>query len=292
MRKRGARYIVGTPKPMLRKFEQELLSKGWEEVHPGVEVKKCASPEGAEEVFVLCRSEGRKEKETAILNRFVTRLEAGLNKLKEQAEQGKLRDRQKAERRIGRLLERNSRAASLFDVIVTETGKDRRLNIEICKNKDRYHWALQSGGNYILRTNWKESNPKTIWKRYIQLTEVEDAFRTEKHDLGMRPIYHRKQDRTQAHIMVCFLALAMWRTLQQWMKASGLGTAPRKFIEEMREVKSLDVLLPAIDKTIRLRVVSTPSKELNVLLQRMKILMPNKAKIIENVVKKIACSKA
>jgi len=288
MRKRGARYIVGTPKSMLRKFEHELLAKGWEEVHPGVEVKKCASPEGAEEAFVLCRSEGRKEKEMAILNRFVTRLEAGLNKLKEQARQGKLRDRQKAERRIGRLLERNSRAASLFDVIVTETGKDRRLNVEICKNEDRYHWALQSGGNYILRTNWKEADPKTIWKRYIQLTEVEDAFRTEKHDLGMRPIYHRKQDRTQAHIMVCFLALAMWRTLQQWMKASGLGTAPRKFIEEMREVKSLDVLLPAKDKTIRLRVVSTPSKELKVLLQRMKILMPNRAKIIENVVKKIA----
>ncbi len=288
MCERGARYIVGTPKSMLRKFEQELLAKGWEEVHPGIEVK-CASYEGTEEVFVLCRSEGRQEKEMAILNRFVARLETGLNKLKEQAEQGRLRDRQKANRRIGRLLERNSRAASLFDVIVTETTreKDKRLNVEIRKNEDRYQWALQSGGSYILRTNWKESDPKTIWKRYIQLTEVEDAFRTEKHDLGMRPIYHQKQERTQAHIMVCFLALAMWRTLQQWMKASGLGTAPRKFIEEIREVKSLDVLLPAKDKTIRLRVVSTPSKELKVLLQRMKILMPNRARLIENVVRKI-----
>jgi len=104
----------------------------------------------------------------------------------------------------------------------------------------------------------------------------------------MRPIYHQKKDRTQAHILVCFLALSMWRTLQQWMKASGLGTAPRKLIEEMREVKSLDVLLPARDKTIRLRVVSTPSKELKVLLQRMKIVLPNKPKIIQNVVQKIA----
>jgi len=221
-------------------------------------------------------------------------LEAGLNKLKEQAEQGKLRDRQKAERRIGRLLERNSRAASLFDVTVTETGvgKDRRLSVKITKNEDRYQWALQSGGNYILRTNWKETDPKTIWKRYIQLTEVEDAFRTEKHDLGMRPIYHQKQDRTQAHIMVCFLALAMWRTLQQWMKASGLGTAPRKLIEEIREIRSLDVVLPARDKTIRLRVVSTPPKELKVLLQRLKIQLPNRPRIIENeknVVEKTAC---
>ena len=288
MQERGARYLIGTPKSMLRKFEAELLAKDWEEVHPGVEVKKCASPEGKDETFVLCRSEGRKKKETAILNRFVIRLETGLNKLKEQADLGKLRDSKKAERRIGRLLERNSRAGSLFDVIVTETGagKDTRLSIQITKNEDRYQWALQSGGNYILRTNWKEADPKIIWKRYIQLTEVEDAFRTEKHDLGMRPIYHRKQDRTQAHILVCFLSLAMWRTLQQWMKTSGLGTAPRKLIEEMREVRSLDVLLPAKDKTIRLRVVSTPSKELKVLLQRLKIRLPNRPKIIENVVKK------
>jgi len=294
MKERGAKYIVGTPKSMLRKLEQELLSKGWEEVHCGVEVKLCACPEGGDETFVLCRSEGRKEKETAILNRFIVRLEAGLNKLKEQADRGKLRDRQKAERRIGRLLERNSRAASLFEITVTETaaGKDRRLAVKITKNEDRYQWALQSGGNYILRTNWKEADPKTIWKRYIQLTEVEDAFRTEKHDLGMRPIYHQKQGRTQAHILVCFLSLAMWRTLQQWMKASGLGTAPRKLIEEMREIRSLDVVLPTRDKAIRLRVVSTPPKELKVLLQRLKIQMPNRPKIIENaknVVQKITC---
>jgi len=198
-------------------------------------VKICASPEGKDETFVLCRSEGRKDKETAILNRFVARLQTGLNKLKEQAEQGRLRDRQKADRRIGRLLERNSRAASLFDVIVTEigAGKDRRLAVDIKKDEERYQWALQSGGSYILRTNWKEADPKRIW-----------------------------------------------RTLQQWMKASGLGTAPRKLIEEMREVRSLDVLLPAKDKTIRLRVVSTPSKELKVLLQRMKIFLPNRSKII------------
>jgi len=287
MQKRGARYLVGTPKSMLRKFEQALLEKDWEEVHPGVEVKMCASPEGKDETFVLCRSEGRKDKEKAILNRFVARLEAGLNNLKEQAEQGRLRDRQKADRRIGRLLERNSRAASLFEVEIG-AGKDKRLAVDVKRNDERYQWALQSGGSYILRTNWKEDDPKTIWKRYVQLTEVEDAFRTEKHDLGMRPIYHQKQDRTQAHILVCFLALAMWRTLQQWMKTSGLGTAPRKLIEEMREVRSLDVLLPAKDKNIRLRVVSTPSKELKVLLQRMKILLPNRPKIIENVVKKIA----
>lgn len=284
MRTSGARYLVGTPKSLLKKFERHLLEQNWEEVQPGVEVKLCPSPEGTEETFVLCRSLGRKEKENAILNRFVTRLEDKLMKLAERAYTGRLRDKQKVERQIGRLLERNSRAASLFTVTVTENNK--HLSIKIKKNEDRYGWALETGGSYILRTNWNETDPKVLWNTYIQLTEVEDAFRTTKHDLGMRPIFHQKKDRTQAHILVCFLSLVLWRTLQQWMKASGLGTAPRKLLEEMKEIKSLDVLLPAKDKTIRLRVVATVPQVLKVLLQRMKILLPNRPRIIENVVEK------
>ena len=286
----GARYLVGTPKVLLKKFEHQLLEQDWEVVQPGVEVKLCRSPEGTDETFILCRSQGRKEKENAILNRFVTRMESKLDHLAQQAETGKARDKQKVERRIGRLLEQNKRAASLFNITVMETGtgKESRLSIEVKKNEERQQWALETGGSYILRTNWTESDPKVLWNTYLQLTEVEDSFRTEKHDLGMRPIFHQKQGRTQAHILVCFLALTMWRTLQQWMKASGLGTAPRKLLEELRELKSLDVLLPAREKTLRLRMVATPSKELKVLLQRLKILLPSKPKIIENVVKKIA----
>jgi transposase len=285
MRMTQARYLVGTPRSLLKKFEQQLLDKSWEEVQPGVKVRLLSSPEGTDETFVLCRSDGRKEKENAILDRFATRLEAKLMNLAERAEQGRIRDRQKVERQIGRLLERHSRAASLFTVTVIE--RDNHLAMGIKKNEERYQWALETGGSYILRTNWTQTDPKTLWNTYVQLTEVEDAFRTAKHDLGMRPIYHQKQDRTQAHILVCFLSLILWRTLQQWMKTSGLGTAPRKLLEEMREIKSLDVLLPAREKTIRLRVAATPSPELKVLLQRMKLLLPNRPKIIENVVAKI-----
>ena len=105
----------------------------------------------------------------------------------------------------------------------------------------------------------------------------------------MRPIYHHKADRTQAHILVCFLALVLWRTLQQWMECSGLGTAPRKLLEELREIKSLDVLLPSRDnKTIRLRVVSTAPPRLKILLQRLKLPLPNRPKVIENVVPTLA----
>ena len=290
MRMTGARYVVGTPKSLLKKFERHLLEGTWEEVQPGVEVSLVQSPEGPDETFVLCRSAGRKEKETAILDRFATRLENKLTALADQAARGRVRDRQKVERQIGRLLERNSRAASLFTVTVTE--KDKRLTVDVRKNNERYAWAMETGGSYILRTNWTETDPKTLWKTYIQLTEVEDSFRTAKHDLAMRPIFHQKQNRTRAHILVCFLSLALWRTLQQWMKTAGLGTAPRKLLEEMREVKSLDVLLPAKDKTIRLRVVATPAPELKVLLQRMKLVFPNRPKIIENVVQKNAIPSA
>ena len=286
MRMRGARYLVGTPKSLLRKFEQELLNRNWEEVVPGVEVNLVQSPEGKDETFVLCRSLGRKEKENAILNRFVTRLEEKLTHLAGQADKGRIKDKQKIERQIGRILERNYRAAPLFTVTVTENNSG--VAVRIKKNEERFHWLTETGGSYILRTNWKETDPKTIWNTYIQLTEVEDAFRTTKHDLGMRPIFHQRHDRTQAHILVCFLSLVLWRTLQQWMKLSGLGTAPRRLLAEMRELKSLDVLLPAKDKTIRLRLVTSAPPALKVLLQRMKILLPNRPKIIENVVQKTA----
>jgi transposase len=289
MRQKGARYLVGTPKAMLRKFEQQLLSQDWEEVQSGVEVRLCPGPDAQEETFVLCRSQGRREKENAILNRFVQNMEAGLAKMEARMVAGKLKDQQKAERRIGRLQERNSRAASLFTITVTKTKteKEKKLEMIFHKNEDRYRQLLENGGYYLLRTNWTEADPKTLWNTYIQLTEVEDAFRTVKHDLGMRPVYHQKKDRIQGHILVCFLSLAMWRMLQQWMKASGLGTAPRKLLEEMKEIKSLDVLLPTRDKQVRLRVVSTAPKKLKVLLQRMKVLLPSRPKIIENVVQKI-----
>jgi transposase len=289
LRKRKDRYLVGTPKSMLKRFERELLEAGWEEVQPGVEIKLVRSPEGTEETFVLCRSHKRKEKESAILSRFVNRMESGLKNPAKQAGEGKLRKRHIAERRIGRLMERNSRAASLFDVFVEErgTGKDKRLSIHVRKNEKHYEWASQTAGNYLLRTNWQGQNPHELWKTYIQLTQVEDAFRITKSDLRIRPIYHQRQDRTQAHILVCFLALALWRTLQQWMSGCGLGAAPRKLLEELHEIRSLDVLLPTREKTLRLRVVATAPQRLKILLHHMKLPLPNRPKIMQNVVAKM-----
>ena len=108
-----------------------------------------------------------------------------------------------------------------------------------------------------------------------------DAFRISKSDLGIRPVFHQTQDRTQAHILVCFLALAMWRTLEQWMTVCGLGNTPHELLEEMREVKSLDILLPTRDKTIRLRTVTTAPQALKLLLQRLKFPLSTRPKIIK-----------
>jgi len=282
--RRHALYLVGTPRSMLKQFERELLEQSWETVQPGVEVK-LARREGNAETFVLCRSHGRQAKERAMLDRFITRLASGLSKLKEQVERGKLQSRQVIERRIGRLLERNSRAASLFTVTVGDDGG--RPELTVTRNEAKYEWAHLISGSYLLRTNWAGQDPKVLWQTYMQLTEVEDAFRTCKSDLGMRPIYHQRADRTQAHILVCFLSLALWRTLQHWMQGCGLGTAPRKLLEALKEVKSLDVLLPTRDKTIRLRVVARPTKELQVLLQYLKLPLPNQPRLIANVVQKM-----
>ena len=288
LRESGAHYLVGTPKSMLKNFEQQLLAHDWEQVQADVEVKLCASPEDARETFVLCRSQGRTEKERAMREKQRVRLEAELNKLSKHinAEQRALRDRSTAERRVGRLFQKYSRAARFFEVEIHEHDdphhKGRtRLEIAVEQKTENSQWAELSDGCYLLRTNLQCQDATALWKTYIGLTQIEDSFRISKHDLGLRPIYHHKQERAQTHILVCFLSLVMWRTLQQWMNGCGLGGAPRKLLEEMAEIRSLDVVLPTgTGKDLRLRTVSRPETHLAILLQRLGLPLPNRPKSI------------
>jgi transposase len=292
LRRCGASYLVATPKSMLRRFERALLEDDWEQIEPGVEVKACQAPGCTEETFVLCRSPQRSEKERAMRTRQIDRLEEGLRRLKAAVERPlrPLRDRDKANQRLGRLFQKYSRAAQLYDVKIHHTAdhahkSGQRLGVDIEQKNDLREWVEQADGCYLLRTNLVGHSAEFLWKTYIGLTQIEDCFRLSKHDLGLRPIYHRKEDRTQAHILVCFLALVMWRTLQQWMESCGLGTAPRKLLEEMGEVCSIDVVLPTrAGATIRLRTVSKPEKHLAILLQRLGLPLPNRPKQIPNVV--------
>ncbi len=294
LREAKASYLVGTPKSMLKQFERDLLEQGWEQVEPEVEVKLRPSPEDEDETFVLCRSRGRIEKERAIREKQRVKLEAELNRLKARIDAGTraLRDRGAAERRVGRCFQKYSRAARFFQVAIREQDdpkhkSGKRLAIAITQDPAHREWAELTDGCYLLRTNLQNHDPKQLWKAYIGLTQIEDSFRISKHDLGLRPIFHHRERRTQAHILVCFLALVMWRTLQQWMDGAGLGAAPRKLLEEMAEVRSLDVVLPTGQGTeLRLRTVSKPEQRLAILLQKLDLPLPNKPKSIPNVVAK------
>ena len=133
-------------------------------------------------------------------------------------------------------------------------------------------------------------DPKTLWKRYIQLTEAEWAFRIVKDELVIRPIWHQKADRVKAHILVCFLAYVLWKTLAQWMQRAGLGDAPRTLLEEFAKIKSADVVLPArsssnrqVSKTIRLRCVTTPDQAQKVLLNRLGLTLPQRLRRIDQI---------
>ncbi len=295
----GASYLVGTPKSMLKQFERELLASDWEHVEPDIEVKLCRAPDETDETFILCRSPQRKEKEKAMRQRQIDGMEDALARLKARVEAPSraLRNRDTANRRVGRMMQRYSRAAHLYDVRIGELpdanhNSGIRLTIEITVREDRREWVEQADGCYLLRTNLQGYGAEQLWRTYIGLTQIEDCFRISKHNLGLRPVFHRTQDRTQAHILVCFLGLVMWRTLQQWMEVSGLGSAPRKLLEELAEVRSLDIVLPTkAGRSIRLRTVSKPEKHLAILLERLGLPLPNKAKKIQNVVETFAPKK-
>lgn len=288
LRGRGASYIVGTPKAMLRSFEQHLVNKDWHEVQAGVEAKLVAGPDGTE-TFILARSADRREKEKAMHERFVERLETELKKLQAQAEKGRLRDASVAHQRLGRLKERYWRASGAFEVKISSIpdAKGRaRLSITWSRNTKWSDWAALSEGCYMLRTNLTETDPAKLWKWYIQLTEAEWAFRIHKDELEIRPIWHQKEDRVKAHILVCFLAYVLWKALAQWMKGAGLGDAPRTLVEEFAKIKSGDVVLTARtpdgrERHIRLRCVTTPDKAQKVLLHRLGLTLPQRLRCID-----------
>ena len=140
-----------------------------------------------------------------------------------------------------------------------------------------------------MRTNLTGLDPRTLWKRYIQLTDAEGAFRITKDELVIRPIWHQKAERVQAHILVCFLAYVLWKTLAQWMRRAGLGDAPRTVLQEFAAIKSGDVVLPARsrdrqpDKRIRLRCVTTPDAAQKVLLNRLGLPLPQRLRRIDEI---------
>lgn len=275
----GRKYIVGTPKPMLRKYEQQLLASDWNTVHEGLEVRLCDDPEGGTEKFILCRSTDRREKEKAMHGKFQKRIEEGLESLAKMAT-GRTMTAVQLSHRVGRLMGQNTRAAGAFRTDITETNGRAGLKWE--KVESWSTWARLSEGCYLLRTNVTNWSAADLWRAYTQLTEAETAFRIQKSDLSLRPVWHQKKDRVQAHILVCFLAYVLWKTLGQMSRSAGLGDEPRKVLDEIGRISTVDVILPTRGGTeIRKRCVARPTEHQAILLHKLGLKLPTNLEAIE-----------
>jgi len=268
----GRRYILGTPKSMLKRFERELLSQEWKQVHAGLEVGLCPAPTG-EEVFILCRSAERQEKEKAIHERFERRIEEGLRRIQAGCGKRKGSPTQVAQR-VGRLLGENSRAAKLFEVTV-EADANGWGQLKWRKLESWREWARISEGCYLLRSNVTDWSGEDLWRAYIQLTEAEAAFRVHKSDLQLRPVWHQTEKRVQAHILVCFLAYVLWKTLAQVCRHAGMGDDPRTVFAQLRQIQLVEVVLPTrAGVELRKRCISRPTEHQAILLQRLGLQLP------------------
>jgi len=266
------RYIIGASKGTLKKLERELRGGDWSTIREGLEVKLCQSPDGGQETYILCRSQDRREKEKAMHERFEKRIDESLEKVQASCQKRKWK-KEVIDRRIGRIMALNSRAAALFEVEVKQVGG--HTVVSWTKNEKWRDWATLSEGCYLLRTNVHDWSAEDLWQAYIQLTEAEAAFRIHKSDLRLRPVWHQKKDRVQAHILVCFLAYVLWKTLHQMAKAGGLGDEPRRIFEELGKISLVDVVLPTRQgPEIRRRCVRRPTEHQAILLDRLHLTLP------------------
>jgi transposase len=286
IRKRDGQYLTGTPRSQMKQFEAELLKDDWTQVRPEVEVKKMAIPQG-EETYILCRTSGRKEKEKAIRNRFSNSMETALKGLEKAIVTGRLKDRNKMERRLGKIQARHPQVNDLYDVALRETAEGVRLFWEI--KEDRKSWRESREGAYLLRTNLKAETAEELWSKYMQLTEAEASFRALKSELSVRPLFHQLEPRVKAHVMVAFLGYALWVTLKHLLKrrprlvpkpsASGAENVqpmtPMRVIALLSTLQSADIVLPTTDgREIRLRRITEPTAEQKSLLRQLGISLP------------------
>jgi transposase len=286
IRKRGGQYLVGTPRSKMKQFEAELLKDNWTQVRPEVAVKQVAISPG-EETYILCRTAGRQEKEKAIRKRFSTRMEDALQRLQKTIAAGRLKDRNKMERRLGKIQARHPQVNDLIEVTLRDTPQGVRLEWEM--KAERKAWRELREGAYLLRTNVQADSAEQLWSQYMQLTEAEASFRALKSELSIRPLFHQKEPRVKAHVMVAFLGYALWVTLKHLLKrrpaivpqpsVSGVDNAqplsPMKALALLSTLQSADIVLPTTDgREIRLRRITEPSAEQNSLLHQLGLNLP------------------
>ena len=283
----GRLYVVATPRSEWKRWRAQFEEpSGWQVLRDDVEGKLCVA-EAGKPSFVLCRSAQRRLKEKAMHQRFAARIDAALKKLERRIEHSKKPlARAPIDRQLGRLLQRNSRAAARYQIeLIDDATVPARLRLQWSIRADWERAAEISEGCYVLRTNVADFTAQQTWQTYVQLTQAEAAFRIHKSELSIRPVWHWKERRVRSHILVCFLAYVLWKTLEQWQSQAELGNSPRTLLEEFERIRSTDVVLPLTQdpaRELRLRCVVRPDKAQAILLQRLGLRLPERICIAQD----------
>jgi transposase len=256
-------YLVGTPKGRLTRLEKDLLRKPWQAARPGVQVKLL--PQDGE-LYVFAQSAERVAKERAMRQRQLKRLWARLKQLSSMTLTHK-----ELLMKLGAARSQYPTAWRLIEVEVHD--QDPRFTYRLNRNKLKQ--VRRREGRYLLRTNLTATDPAELWRYYLQLTQVEEAFKNLKGDLSIRPIYHQLEQRIEAHIFIAFLAYCLHVTLAQQLRPHAPGLTPRSVLEKFAAVQMIDVEIPTTDgRTIQLTRYSEPPKELRLLLERLRLELP------------------
>ena len=262
-------YLVGTPRGKLTKLEQDFLAQPWEKVRESVQVKLLRKED---ELYVLARSAGRLAKEQAMRQRRLKRFWKRLQELQRQqlTRDGLLMKLGAAQKEAGN-------AYSIVDIHIPQPDeKVDATPFTFTLNRNKLRQVRRTEGNYLLRSNLGVEQTASLWEYYIQLTEIEAVFRNLKSDLGLRPIYHQKEERIQAHIFVAFLAYCLHVTLKQRLAVLAPGLTPRQALDKLAEIQMVDVHLPTTDgKKLILSRYTHPEKDQQLLLHQLKLTLPN-----------------
>ena len=261
-------YLVGTPRGRLSKLEKDFLGKPWEQARASVQVKLL---DQGEELYILAQSDGRRHKERAMRQRKLKRLWKRLHEL---ARQKLTRDQLLI--KVGGAKRDAGRAYSLVDITVPKKDGDFKENgFTFSLDKAKLRRQRRHEGRYLLRSNLTEGDPATLWEYYIQLTEIEQAFKELKSDLAIRPIHHQHDDRIEAHIFVAFVAYCLQVTLKQRLRCLASGLTPRAVLEKFAAMQMVDVHLPTTDgRHLLLSRYTEPEKDQQLLLQQLKLQLP------------------
>jgi len=272
LRERGGTYVVGTPRSKLKDFETELLGQDWQQVRGQVDVKLRSGEDG--DLYVIARSVKRRAKENAMRRRRMRKLYDSLTALARSIEQGYVRGYDVLVKRLGRLQERYVQVFGFVDIFHARDNEQIKTFTFRLK-REALKTAYRRDGLYLLRTNLPEEDPSKLWEQYIQLTEVEEAFRTLKSEVGLRPIYHRVEPRVEAHVMLAFMGYAMWVCLKWKLKALATSLSPRQMIELFRSIQLVEVWFDTVhDKRICLPRITMPEPQHQAVLEQIKWTLP------------------